>query len=98
MNFIQLGNQIDVKNARRPTIYSDDSKIYFDSITISGIHNLIYLDLTKHGKFLVVSNASSLYTFSLKFFDGKTSDSPDRIISMRTMVISLYLQVHRLPY
>jgi len=86
VDFFQLVDKIDVKNARRPTVPLDESKAYLGSITISGIHNLVSMDLTDDGKFLAVSDASSLYIFSLKFVDGKANDGPDRKIIMPTMV------------
>jgi len=86
VDFFQLGQKIDVKNGHRPIVPQDESQAYLGSITIAGIHNLVSMDITDDGKYLAVSDASSLYIFSLKFVDGKASNGKARKLIVPTKV------------
>merc|ERR1719491_1045202 len=82
VDFFQLGKKINTKNAPRPSIPLDENQAYLGSITISGIHNLVSMDLSDDGTLLAVSDASSLYIFALKFVDDESNN-----VCMRKVIV-----------
>lgn len=90
VDFFQLSEKVDIKKCR-PRVTLDESKAYLGSITISGLHNLVAMDITEDGKFLAVSDAASLYMFSLRYNEIQTENGTKKtVLSSASMDLPLF--------
>jgi len=87
VDFFQLEKKIDV-DACSSRVTLEEDQALLGSIIISGIHNLVCMDITDDGKFLAVSDASCLYMFSLESVESKGASKAVIVPTMINLPIS----------
>jgi len=74
VDLFRMTKNAEVKEQKQRVGINED-KTFLGSIIIQGAHNLIVMDISDDGKYIALSDASSLYLFSLDVVKNKSSKS-----------------------